>query len=399
MQPVLLDISRLVSRVSQGAISGIDRVELAYLKEILNRSETCFFLARLPRRYAVLDRDGGDKICKKILLLQSSSNLTNPPSRPKVLFDVWRMAIRNCRENRLAECVQALFPSGVIYLNVGHSNLRECVFNAFPNEHKHKKIVFIHDVIPISHPHFSRPDVTDKFRRDMARVGRCADMVIFNSNTTKAEAETYFNEIGRCPMGIVAHPGSGLKKTEHPFENKVKKPFFLTLGTIEPRKNHALLLGIWRDLVRDLRAQEVPDLRIIGRRGWNNESVFNIMDSDPMMGVHVFEDGNLPDGQARSWLAQSRALLFPSHIEGFGLPLIEAAEMGVPVICGEIAVAHEVLGDYPLYLPVDNSYAWRQEILERTSRERESEAVRQERSRSAVLPDWPAHFDRIFRFL
>jgi len=91
--------------------------------------------------------------------------------------------------------------------------------------------------------------------------------------------------------------------------------------------------------------------------------------------------------------------LFPSHVEGFGFPLIEAASMGTPIICGENAIYHEILGDYPLYLNVDNSYLWAKEILERAGRERESEADRQVRAKSITLSSWSTHFDQIFRLI
>ncbi|MBZ0130333.1 MAG: glycosyltransferase, partial [Rhodobacteraceae bacterium] len=289
----------------------------------------------------------------------------------------------------------------VTYVNVGHSNLRAQVFAAVKSHEKSHIIVLIHDIIPLSYPEYSRPEATARFGADMVRVARLADGVIYNSAATRAEAEQTFAGFGRVPPGMVAHLGldQDFISQDHRFAAASERPRFHIVGTIEPRKNHMLLLQIWREMLRELPASEVPELHIIGRRGWNNDNVFKILDADPMMGHQVFEHNSMTDAQLGRALASSWGLLFPSHAEGFGLPLIEAAARGIPILCGENTISREVLGDYPLYLNVDNSYAWRQGILGRAGRKRESEADRQTRGGTVSIPDWPSHFDRIFRFI
>ncbi len=403
----LLDISRLVSRVGLGPPSGIDRVEGAYFREFLNRPGEVHFLCRLPRSYAVLDREAGQKLFNRINGVEAwgsrgMSRFLLPGMRPdlqRAVSDVWRLAGMKCSSRDLARCFPRRFESGIQYFNTGHSNLRSVVFDAVETVEQNEKIVFIHDLIPITRPEFSRPEVSARFTADMVRISARADKVIYNSESTRREAESWFAKVGRVPEGVVAHlglddpaPGSSPRAAADP-------PHFIAIGTIEPRKNHALLLEIWQEFNRTLPAEEVPVLHIIGRRGWNNDRVFDILDNDPMIGVTVFEHGKLDDAARDALLAESRALLFPSHAEGFGLPPLEAARLGVPVICGENAIYQEILGDYPLYLPVDKPYLWAKEILERARRLRESEAERQVRGRSVSIPDWNGHFDRIFRFV
>lgn len=405
----LLDISRLVSRAGSGPLTGIDRVERAYLQEFLKRPEPVFFLCRTPRSFALLDRAGGRAMLDRFdgrvgwgrrgLVRLLAPGLADGVQR--AVADVWRLAMRRCTGSMLGHEIGDLAGGPVTYVNVGHSNLRAQVFEAVKSHEKSRIIVLIHDIIPLSYPEYSRPEVTKRFRADMVRVARLADGVIYNSAATCAEAEEAFAGFGNVPPGIVAHLGLEAEfiTQDQGFTTASESQVFHIIGTIEPRKNHLLLLEIWREMLRDLPPGKVPELHIIGRRGWNNENVFKILNDDPMMGHKVFEHNSMSDQQMRHALASSWGLLFPSHAEGFGLPLIEAAACGIPIFCGENAISREVLGDYPLYLNVDNSYAWKQGILGRAGRTRESARDRQARGRTVSIPDWPSHFDRIFRFI
>ncbi len=409
MTPLILDISRLISRVGRGPFTGIDRVELAYMREFLGRPEPVFFLCRMPRSYAILDRPGGQDIFDRLTQItpwgrRKAAQIflaKRPPAGQRALADIWRGAKKICQERRLPHCVKTLLPNGGIYFNVGHSNLRDIVFKAFSATAGFRFVVLIHDVIPLTHPEFSRAKIAAGFEQKMRRVSAAADLVIYNSSYSEKAAKGFFAEYGRVPAGVVAHlgTGNGAKAGIKAITSRTEKPTFVVIGTIEPRKNHALLLEIWRKFADDIRPENIPHLHIIGQRGWGNGSVFNILDGDPIVGRYVFEYNDLTDAQVQAQLAQSTALLFPSFVEGYGLPLIEAARLGVPVLCGENAIYQEIIGDYPLYLNVDNSYLWSQRILERACRNRESEAARQNRSKSVTLPTWDGHFDRIFRFI
>ena len=106
-----------------------------------------------------------------------------------------------------------------------------------------------------------------------------------------------------------------------------------------------------------------PQLHICGGRGWNNDAVFARLDALPADGP-VVERTGLSDGDMAALLQGSNGLLFPSLAEGFGLPLIEAATLGVPIICNPLDVIHEILGDIPVYAAVSDSYLWTNGIKE-----------------------------------
>lgn len=103
----------------------------------------------------------------------------------------------------------------------------------------------------------------------------------------------------------------------------------------------------------------------------------------------MIEANGSPDGALISLLQGARALLFPSFAEGFGLPPAEAAALGCPVIANPLPVLQEILGDYPVYLPVSDDYAWLETIMQA--------AVKppKQAGRRWQPPDWGQHFNAV----
>jgi glycosyltransferase involved in cell wall biosynthesis len=136
------------------------------------------------------------------------------------------------------------------------------------------------------------------------------------------------------------------------------RPYFITIGTIEPRKNHALLLDVWEQLGT---GPDVPQLIVLGAKGWAGPELFARLDRAIATG-NVIHHADLDDGRAMGLLLGARALLFPTFAEGFGLPPIEALALGVPVIAADLPVLREVLGDKVVYLDPSDSYSWMETI-------------------------------------
>ena len=168
------------------------------------------------------------------------------------------------------------------------------------------------------------------------------------------------------------------------------RPYFLILGTIEGRKNHELLLAIWRSLPSD-----GPTLVIIGRRGWRCESVINDLDNDPMLVGKILELSNCTDEQLATWLKHARALLFPSHVEGYGMPLVEALCFGVPVIASNLAVFQEIAGNIPEYLNPLDADAWKARIIDYSKDDSKYRLEQCKRLENYVEPTWERHFSAV----
>ena len=171
----------------------------------------------------------------------------------------------------------------------------------------------------------------------------------------------------------------------------------MTLGTIEGRKNHLLLLKVWQKLVSDL-GRSAPDLVLIGQRGWEADDVFKILDRPGRLKGHVHELGRCDDATMQAWLAGARALLMPSHIEGFGIPVIEALQCGLPVIASDLPVFREIAGTIPLYLDPADTEAWHGAINRYCGDD--PDRIRQAGQMSQFqTPSWSEHFGKVDSWL
>jgi glycosyltransferase involved in cell wall biosynthesis len=163
------------------------------------------------------------------------------------------------------------------------------------------------------------------------------------------------------------------------------------LGTIEPRKNHLLLLHVWRQLVEELGAS-APHLVIVGQRGWECEQVVDLLDRCVALEEHVTELKRCTDGELATWLGHAQALLFPSFIEGYGIPLVEALACGLPVIASDLPVFREIAGGIPDYLDPLDGPAWRRAIIDYAYSENPRRAEQMRRLSGFTPPAWGGHF-------
>lgn len=384
----LLDLTRLVARAGR-LPTGVDRVERAYLRACLAAPAPVFGLVRTPFGYLLLDEAGCAGIAR--LTGQADWGEADALSRLARRRDAFSragqarargLARARCLPPGLARTLRRHLPPGTAYLNIGHSNLTKRVVTAVRSVPNARIAVFVHDTIPLDAPLTQREGSVERFAAFLHRAAAEADLILCNSEVTRAAILRHAPE---CPPILPAHLGVEPAVPDPaalPAGLPPAAPYFVALGTIEPRKGHALLLDVWDGL-----GAGRPELVICGRRGWRNEAVFARLDRG-VAGVR--ELPGLSDGAVAALLAGARALLFPSLAEGFGLPPVEAAALGTPVVCGDLAICREVLGDVPIYADPGDVYAWRNVV------ERLSEQAPDNRPGPVAPPDWNDHFERVF---
>lgn len=261
-----------------------------------------------------------------------------------------------------------------------------------------KLVYFMHDVLPLTHPEYFLPNVEERDRRRADNAMRFADAIVVNSNATANALRALFGPALSDERIVVALLGPGVRPCVQAQQPPSRSPYFVMLGTIEPRKNHLLMLNVWRAM-RAERGPATPRLVLIGHRGWKNTPVFNMLDRDSDVRGVVEECGRLSDSDAAGLLAGARALVLPSFAEGYGLPLTEALAAGVPVICSDIPVFREIGGNVPEYLNPTDASGWRTALIAYTDADSPSRHAQLTRMSAWEPPSWDAHFTRFTAIL
>jgi alpha-1,2-rhamnosyltransferase len=217
----------------------------------------------------------------------------------------------------------------------------------------------IYDLIPSTHPQFCDAGLVKVFDRWFDWIAEMADGFICISTTIRDQVRA---EIVRRRGEEVAQKlwfehfylGSELDlvRDTSQLDGKLTRmldegePVYLMVSTIEPRKNHAYLLDAF-DLLwaKGVRAR----LCIIGKVGWKCEDLVARIRSHPQLNKRLFMFNKLNDRGLEHAYAHSRSLVFPSYVEGFGLPVVEALQRGLPVMASDIPVFREVGGDFVAY--------------------------------------------------
>ncbi|WP_319825248.1 glycosyltransferase family 1 protein [Thalassovita sp.] len=395
----LLDVTRLLRRTGRQP-TGVDRVELAYLRELIQPPVPLFGLARTRLGYVLLDGTGLDAFRDRVegrIPWGTPDRLSRvqrrmEPMQRQAESDLRRLAIARCLPAGLGRMLRRHLPPGFAYLNVGHSNVTDRVLSAVKHLARGRVAVLLHDAIPLDFPDLQRPQTAPAFRNMLRRVRAYADLVICNSQQTHQDVTRHMTDWGNPPDCVVAHLGVDPVQPRQPTmpeRFQWDEPFFVTVGTIEPRKNHELLLDIWQELAA---RPDCPQLVICGARGWLNENLFKRLDRRP---PHVFEVPGLTDQEVAWLLQRSCGLLFPSIAEGYGLPPIEAAALRVPVICNDLRVYREVLGDIPVYAGIEDRYLWKNNIWGLMHPEQaDGQAAMPPRFDP---PTWTQHFNAVLR--
>jgi len=258
-------------------------------------------------------------------------------------------------------------------------------------------ICMVHDLIPIQYPEYAKPKGAALHQRRIDTITALADGIITNSHATMDDLRPHLDRSGRSPELAVAHLGisTAMEGSIPP----APRPYFVCVGTIEPRKNHLLLLHLWRSLSGRYGCDAVPHLMIVGRRGWENEQVVDMLERCPALRGCVQECNGLPDREIRTMIAGARGLVLPSFAEGYGMPVTEALALGVPVVCSDLPALREAGGGIPTFLDPLDGPSWERAIIDLAGDHSAIRAEQMQRLRTWQPPIWKQHIAIVLELL
>ena len=222
-------------------------------------------------------------------------------------------------------------------------------FGPFNLPQKIKRLTVIHDLTPIKFPQY-HPWLSQKLQNVfLGNILKKALVVITNSHNTSKDLEEYY------PVTKDKNKAIHLGKEDlyKPKENievlkkyGVRTPYFLHVGTIEPRKN---LIRLMKAFSVFCKTSSDYTLVLSGGKGWKNEAFDKEYENHPFKDRIVLT-GYVEKDDLPYLYSHSQAFIYPSLYEGFGFPVLEAMACGAPVICSNSSSLPEVGGDVPIYV-------------------------------------------------
>lgn len=393
---IVFDLSRLLWRGQRLAPTGIDRVELAYARHLIATMRDRLSFVGWWGRFGLLPDDLAVALVQSLDALWSG-NTVEPVLQRRAGSIAWQLR----RHLILSGGRRPLYSQlradrgRLVYLLVSHDHLHQpAVITRFKERTGARFLIFVHDLIPIEYPEHVGWKQPERHHRRMKAVARLADSVIVNSADTAVAFRRYFTARNSAIPVVVAPLGIDLGAAPCIGASRSDQPYFVYIATIEPRKNHRLLLEVWRRLASQL-GTKAPRLVLVGRRGLKNKAILASLRRSPTLQSLVDEHTRLPDAAVAQLLVGACASLFPSFAEGFGLPVAEALALGVPVLCSNLPALREVGREVPEYLDPDDPAGWEEAIVEYAGKGSLRRQGQLERLTAWRAPSWDEHFKKL----
>ena len=233
---------------------------------------------------------------------------------------------------------------------------------AYAKERGAKIVGITYDLIPVTHSHFCDDVMEYYFTQWYKESLKYFDGYICISKTVMHNLEDYFKKQG---IGVQEYTFdsftlgadfdknySGSKEIRETLIElyRSRSSVYLTVSTIEPRKNHRLVYEALKLLWAN--GLDITWI-IVGRMGWKTEILQQEMQKDEAYQDKLWIYNDLSDLELHYCYQHSKALIFPSIVEGYGLPIIESLKNGLPVVASDTPIHREVGGDKIIYFDLN----------------------------------------------
>ena len=228
----------------------------------------------------------------------------------------------------------------------------------------------VYDLIPIRYPQFCEDYIAKVLKQWFFDSWQYVDCYISISNTSNNDLIEFYKENGKNTdkkefdyFLLGADIYTDHNQTAHirpDLDAMLKYPIFLSVSTIEPRKNHDYLLDTFDILWKQGQAL---NLCIVGRVGWKVDKTMQRFLSHEHYKKHLWIWNDLNDSELKYLYTRAKMLLFPSIVEGFGLPIVESLAHGLPVLASDTRIHREVGGERIGYFPLSEPQALAEQII------------------------------------
>ncbi len=243
-----------------------------------------------------------------------------------------------------------------------------------------KRVTVIHDLSPIHYPQWHQFASSKLQQLFLPSILKRADHIITNSNFTAQDVIDYFPFTKNKTSGILLGKEGFFKpKPDSSILAKLglQTPYLLHTGTIEPRKNLQLLIKAFEQIKK----KKLTNLQLVlvGKLGWKSESLQQLIAASPFK-KDIKLLGYVDRGVLPTIYTGASAFIYPSHFEGFGLPVLEAMSCGTPVVVSNVSSLPEIIGTAGLTFSPNNQ----DQLVKRIYQIMEDESLQQTLSKKSL---------------
>ncbi len=195
-----------------------------------------------------------------------------------------------------------------------------------------KVATVIYDLIPLTHPHFVGQERSDAFRKYLFQCAQNSDLLLAISDTVRLQLQEFLeenkssenefcNEVRSFELGCEFSDREGAVRDHVANVFSGRNTPYLTVSTFDPRKNHGYLLDAFDAMWE---AGKTQRLCLVGRLGSRCDDTVKRIQEHPLLGKKLFLFNDLSDAELQYCYRRARGVVFPSIVEGFGLPIVEA---------------------------------------------------------------------------
>ncbi|WP_448269461.1 glycosyltransferase family 4 protein [Nostoc sp. DSM 114159] len=229
------------------------------------------------------------------------------------------------------------------------------------------KVMNIYDLTFIKYPNYT-DSVVKTYTKRVKRCLQWTDLVLTISESSKKDIIEYLQvdpeKVYVTPLASRYYPNYLSEEVAQILEKQTNydfcKPYLLFVSTIEPRKNINNIITAFNFLKEKYKIEH--QLILIGRKGWNYEPIFAAIENSPWAN-QIHHLNYLSNELVALFYSKADVFVYPSHYEGFGLPVLEAMTLGVPVISSNTSSIPEVTGDAAILVDPNNPIELGEAIL------------------------------------
>lgn len=224
----------------------------------------------------------------------------------------------------------------------------------------------VYDLIPLTNPEFFTYDLTNSFRAWFKLISIHCDALYCISNTVvnKVSDRLAGENYVRVKAVKQLYLGHDFSRDNEIVSDITRKPglTFITVGTIEPRKNHQFILEAFENIWSQKENYEINWI-IVGRLGWKSDYIYKVLKNHPESNVRLFYYENASDELLLSLYGISDCAIIASSDEGYGLPIIESLHNKCKVIASDTQIFREFKLSEESYFSLDDPKILTEKIL------------------------------------